>query len=79
MATRLDILTDQQQAALQVIAEQTGKSEEELVREAVEQLIDQFDHAHRLALLRQARGMWQDRTDLPDFDAIRREFDRFTE
>ena len=74
MATRLHILTDQQQAALQVIAEQTGQSEEELVREAVEQLIDQFDHAHRLALLRQARGMWQDRTDLPDFDAIRRDY-----
>lgn len=28
------------------------------------------------ALLQQARGLWQDRTDLPDFAALRRELDR---
>jgi hypothetical protein len=27
-------------------------------------------------LLQQARGMWQDRTDLADLEAIRSEFDR---
>ena len=29
----------------------------------------------RLELLRGARGMWEGRADLPDFGAIRREFD----
>jgi hypothetical protein len=28
-------------------------------------------------LLRQGRGLWQDQKDLPDFAALRREFDRF--
>jgi len=27
----------------------------------------------RLAGMRQARGMWKDRDDLPDFDALRKE------
>ena len=78
MATKHDILTDQQQEALHVIAQQTGKSEDELVRQAVEQLINQFRWDIRRAMLQQARGMWQDRTDLPDFAALRREFDRYT-
>ena len=30
----------------------------------------------RLKLLQQARGIWKDRTDLPDFRQIRRELDR---
>jgi hypothetical protein len=32
--------------------------------------------AERLCAMRAARGIWQDRTDLPDFQAIRREWDR---
>lgn len=78
MATNHIILTDEQQAELQVIAQQTGKSEDELVREAVEQLISQFRWEVRRAMIQQARGMWQDRTDLPDFAALRSEFDRYT-
>ncbi len=30
----------------------------------------------RLQQLRAARGIWEDRTDLPDFTALRRELDR---
>ncbi len=78
MVTNHIILTDEQQAELQVIAQRTGKSEDELVRAAVEQLISQFRLDARRAMLQQARGMWQDRTDLPDFAALRSEFDRFT-
>jgi hypothetical protein len=66
------VLTDEQQASLRAIAQHTGKTEQELIREAVDPLIRHY----RRALLRQARGMWRDRTDLPDFAAIRREFDR---
>lgn len=32
-----------------------------------------------LSLLRQARGMWKDRTDLPSLPDLRREWDRQTE
>lgn len=45
MTTSLITLTDQQLAALQVIAQQVGKTEDELVQVAVEHFIRQFQHA----------------------------------
>lgn len=69
-------LTDQQAAALHAIAKQTGKAEDEIVREAVEQFIRQFRQEHRQELIRQARGIWRDRTDLPSLRTLREEFDR---
>ena len=58
-------LTEQEQTALETIVQHTGKTPDELVHEAVKQLIAQFEYEDRLSLLRQARGMWRDRTDLP--------------
>ncbi|MBP1468208.1 hypothetical protein EYB53_021030 [Candidatus Chloroploca sp. M-50] len=69
-------LTEQEETALQTIAQQTGKTPDELLREAVEQLLVQYQQTHRRALLQQARGMWRDRTDLPTLETLRREFDR---
>ena len=69
-------ITEEQRSALHTIAEQAGKSVEQLVQEAVEQLIREFRQAHREAVLQQVFGMWRDRTDLPDFAAIRGELDR---
>jgi predicted transcriptional regulator len=77
MVTAQITLTDQESMALRAIAQQLGKTEDELIREAVEQFITQFRQAHRRALLEQARGMWKDRTDLPVVETLRREFDRF--
>ncbi len=59
-----------------MLAEQTGKSEDEIIREALHQFLHHSSQAHRLILMRQARGMWKDRTDLPDFGAVRNEMDR---
>jgi hypothetical protein len=42
------------------------------------QLIAQFQDEDRLSLLRQARGMWKDRTALPALADLRREWDRQT-
>jgi len=53
-----------------------GKTPDELLREAVEQLLARYQQTHRRALLQQARGMWRDRTDLPSPETLRREFDR---
>jgi predicted transcriptional regulator len=69
-------LTEQEGRTLRAIAQQTGRTPDELIREAVEQYIQQLRQAHRRALLQQARGMWQDRTDLPDLEALRGEMDR---
>jgi hypothetical protein len=69
-------LTEQEQLSLHAIAQQTGKTPDELLHEAVAQFLAQFQPARRRALLEQARGMWQERTDLPSLETLRREFDR---
>jgi len=69
-------LTEAERAALRTIARQTGKKQSELIRRALDDFIARFQPQDRQALLKQARGMWQGRADLPDFRALRREFDR---
>ncbi len=70
-------LTEQELNFLRIIAQQTRKTPEELVRDAVIQFLAQYQAAHRRALLQQARGMWQDRADLPSFTDLRSEMDRW--
>lgn len=69
-------LTDQENDSLLTIARQTGKSQDELLREAIHDLISQFQQQDRQALLQNARGIWKDRTDLPSAEELRREWDR---
>ncbi|MBA2345790.1 MAG: ribbon-helix-helix protein, CopG family [Rubrobacter sp.] len=68
-------LTEGERKALAAIAGRTGRTQSELIREAVDGFIDRYQEGNRLDLLRSARGMWKDRDDLPDFEALRREFD----
>ena len=72
-------LTEQEQTALETMAQRLGKTPDELVHDAVKQLIVQFQSVDRLSLLRHARGMWKDRTDLPSVTDLCREWDRQTE
>lgn len=76
MTTTSITLAEAEYAALSAIARQTGKTEAEVLQEAVQHYIAQFQHANRKQLLQQARGMWRGRTDLPDAAALRRELDR---
>ena len=69
-------LTEDEQRALQALARRTGRSQSELIREAVDALLSQARETDRRSLLRQARGLWENRDDLPDFSALRREMDR---
>ncbi len=68
-------LTEEERKALAAIAGRTGRMQSELIREAVDGSIARYREGSRLELLRGARGMWEGRADLPDFGAIRREFD----
>jgi hypothetical protein len=72
-------LTGQEQTALETIAQRMGKTPDEIVHDAVKQWLAQFQSEDRLSLLRQARGMWKDRTDLPSLPDLRREWNRQTE
>ncbi len=69
-------LTDREQTAVKSIARRLGKSQSEVIRTAVDRLIERESSASRLDLIRSARGLWRDRQDLPDVDALRGEWVR---
>jgi hypothetical protein len=69
-------LTERQRDELGAIAKARGKKQSELIREAVDRLIDQSGRNRREAVLREAAGIWKNRTDLPEFKATRAEWDR---
>ena len=76
MATLQINLTDQENDSLLSIARQTGKSQDELLRDAINHLISEFQQQDRRTFLQRARGMWKDRKDLPSAEELRREWDR---
>jgi len=69
-------LTEKERDELAALAEATGKKQSELIREAVDRLIEQSAARRRDAVLDRAAGMWKDRDDLPDFRGLRVEWDR---
>lgn len=69
-------LTDKQRAKLTIIAENMGKKLSELIREAIDRLIEQTGQNQKKTALQEAAGIWKDRDDLPDFRALRSEWDR---
>jgi hypothetical protein len=69
-------LTERQRKELAAIAKAAGKKQSELIREAVDRLIDQLGRSRREAVLNKAAGIWKNRKDLPDFKAVRAEWDR---
>jgi predicted DNA-binding protein len=76
MTTMQVELTESQEAGLDALSRTTGKTRQQLVREAIEGLIDGADQVEWRAALERLEGIWADRTDLPDFDELRREWDR---
>ncbi len=78
LQTELLSLTESENMTLLAISQATGKTLEQLLHEAVGMIIRQFQQNDRRILLRQARGIWKDRTDLPDPETLRKEWDRFS-
>jgi hypothetical protein len=75
LKTEIDF-TEQEINALQNISLQTGKSQEQLIREAVDHFIAEFQNKDRKSIMQRAKGMWKDRQDLPNPEDLRREWDR---
>ncbi len=69
-------LTERQKAELAAMAKALGKKQSELIREAVDRLIEQNGKTSRQAVLKEAAGIWKERADLPDFGKLRRAWDR---
>lgn len=69
-------LTEHQRNELARIAKTIGRKQSELIRQAVDQMIDQLGHHRREAVLREAAGIWKNRTDIQDFNTTRSEWDK---
>ena len=69
-------LTDRQRNELSSIAKAQGKKQSELIREAVDHLIEQAGDSRRKTVLNEAAGIWENREDLPDFTELRTGWDR---
>jgi predicted transcriptional regulator len=69
-------LTDKEKTAVRSIARVLGKTQSEVIRAALDRFIDRENTSSRIGLLRNGRGLWKDRQDLPDFGLLRGELDR---
>lgn len=70
-------LDEPMQNALAEISRETGKSQSQLINEAVERLIKDYQRQNRYLLIQQAKGIWADREDIPDVQQLRQEWQRF--
>lgn len=69
-------LTEIEHDALQHLVVDTGKSQSQLIREAIDMLIEQTQQPAIKDAFSKAAGLWKNRNDLPNFNKIRKEFDR---
>jgi hypothetical protein len=69
-------LSEAERSGLQALALRSGRSQSALIRDAIDAFLLQHEPQGRLARLRQARGLWASRTDLPDWSALRQELGR---
>jgi predicted DNA-binding protein len=77
MTTAQITLSESQSQTLQALSQSKGKTQEEILHDAVEQFLTRHQVENRLMALRQARGIWQEREDLPNFAELRSEWNRF--
>ena len=69
-------LTDQQRAELAILSKTQGKKQSELIREAIDILIEQASQERKKKILCETAGIWKDRSDIPDLKKMRSEWDR---
>jgi len=71
-------LTEMERAGLKKLSRETGKKQSELIREAIDSLLEKSKSARREDVLERTAGMWKDRNDLPSFEKLRAEWDRMS-
>ena len=69
-------LTSDEKRGLEEMAERTGRSQSELIREAVDHYLAQRADQLRSERLQRAFGLWSDRKDRPDSRELRSEWER---
>jgi Arc/MetJ-type ribon-helix-helix transcriptional regulator len=71
-------LSESQRRALSSLARRLGRTRSDVIRTALDRFLQAHTPSERLDLLRQARGLWKSRRDLPDFRRLREESDRIS-
>jgi predicted transcriptional regulator len=69
-------LSEAERQGLQMLSQRSGRSQSALIREAIDSFLERHQPQGRLARLREARGLWASRDDLPTWRELRGELDR---
>jgi len=69
-------LSSEERQGLQALARQVGRSQSDLIREAIDGFLERHRPSERLSRMRRARGLWSDREDIPSLAILRGELDR---
>ena len=76
---RIQVYLEQgQKAHLNRLSLRTGRSQSDLIRQAVDLLTERHLTTNRNEVLAKARAIWRNRTDFPEVRELREEFDRGT-
>ncbi len=69
-------LSPAQQKALNALAARTGRTQTELILDAIDRSVGERKASGRASVIKRSAGLWKGREDLPDFVAVRRAADR---
>jgi hypothetical protein len=68
-------ITRSQEEALAERARLSGRSQSDLIREAIDLITEEQQRAVQRQVVRRVAGLWKNRKDLPDVEELRRESD----
>ncbi len=69
-------LTEDERNALKLISNETGRTQSDLIREAIDSLIIKINKKNNYKKRQKAFGIWKGRSDYPKAEQLRKEFDR---
>jgi len=69
-------LTENEKNSLKFISEETGRTQSDLIREAIDSLIETMGKKNIHTTRKTAFGLWKDKSDYPNIEELRKEFDR---
>jgi len=69
-------LTENERDSLKKISRETGRSQSDLIREAVDIFIKKISKKNNNEKRQEAFGIWKEKSDFPDLKELRNEIDR---
>jgi len=69
-------LTEEERVELKLLSQTTGRTQSDLIREAVDLFIKQSKKSTRLKRFSNAFGLWMNHDNYPDIRKLRNELDR---